>query len=404
MVADGPAGNAQLDRAAQNELRLIRRAAASLGRRAYVAVQVDLKRRPKLRRQVIGRHPTLSPEQDAADPQTLNGFFAWVQAECPAERHLLICWGHADGPVGLFQDTDGRKPEIETLSLLELRSVFGHAASLFGRPIDIALFKDCWFSTLEMIYELDGVASYVIASPSIVVPRYGWPYAQMFRALIAPNTSGRTRQTATAILSALDRFYQSPFNRRDRSDDPSPAELQRRIDREDVGRENLRDEVPFALLDPAALGPLGPALAGLARGLASARRNAARQQALASAVRGDPALVDITALCRRLVSLPGASPELRRSARAVLRAVDCRLIVARSPEQSAFGGISAFYFPAGTEDRLDSFIALMTDVGDYGRLKLSEATGWNAVGLENVPVQQRRDGPTRKGDGNVRQR
>ncbi len=389
MVADGPAGGASLDRAALNELKLIRRAAASVGRHAYVAVQIDLKTRPKIRRQVIGRHATLGREQNAASPRTLNGFFNWVQTECPARRHLLIFWGHADGPVGLFQDTGSRQRQAETLSLPELRSAFEHAAALFKRPIDVVLFKDCWFSTLETIYQLEGLATYAIASPSIVVPRYGWPYRQMFRCLIGTRAVAPTvRRAATGILAALASFYEVSGNRRDRSDDPTRAALQRRLNAGDVGRENMRDEVPFALLDPAALPSVGTALTRLVRALGSVRRNADCHRALARAVRGDAALLDVTLLCRRLLELQGACRRLHRDARAVLRAVG-RLIVARCPEQSAFGGVSVFYFPAGTEDRLDSFIALMTDIAEYKRLKLCQATGWNRVALENVPIQQR---------------
>jgi len=389
MVADGPDGDADLDKAALNEIALIRKAGAVIGRHAHVAIQVDLKTKPKIRRQILGRHPTLGPEENAADPATLNGFFKWIQDECPADRHLVIFWGHAEGPVGLFQDTGGRgrSPEVETLSLLELGSAFTHAADLFGRPIDIVLFKDCWFSTLEAVFQLHGRARYALASPGLVVPRYGWPYEEMFRCLRGRlNAKRQTRVVAKKLLAALGAFYGLSRNRRDKSEDPSPRRLQERLDAGDIGRENLRDEVPFALLDASAVGDVAQSLQRFVTALVKTRARAVRREALERASLGDPALLDVTLLCR-LIEVSRASTALRRHARTVLRDVTRRLVVAREPQMSTFGGVSAFYFPIGDEDRIDSFIALTTTIADYEKLRLSTMTGWNGIALENVPPQ-----------------
>jgi hypothetical protein len=389
MVADGPEGNANLDKAALNEIALIKKSAAAAGPHVNVAIQVDLKTKPKIRRQIIGRHQHLGPEENAADPAALNGFFEWIQNECPADRNLLIFWGHAEGPIGLFHDGDCRNCEAETLSLLEIRTAFEHAVRLFGRPVDIALFKDCWFGTLEAVYQLAGVVRFAIASPALVVPRYGWPYEEIFRCL-RPNGAARdVRVTAKGILAGLGAFYDLARNRQDKIEDADPAEMQKQFDRGQVGHEDVRDEVPFALLNTSAAASLSPTLSKLVAELKKMPRNGASRLALARAARGDPALIDLVLVCKYLAELPDASATLRTHARTLGQVVASDLIVARRPEQSSFGGISTFYFPAAPEDLLNSFIALQTTIDDYLKLKLSSATGWNQIALENVPTQPR---------------
>ena len=105
MIADDPAGGALLDQQANRELDQIVHGALSVNRdQLYVAVQLDFRSQPDVWRRVIGEGAWLQPESDAADPETLYGFFEWAQRMCPADRYALILWGHSRGPFGLFTD------------------------------------------------------------------------------------------------------------------------------------------------------------------------------------------------------------------------------------------------------------------------------------------------------------
>ena len=43
-------------------------------------------------------------EKDTGDPKSLKEFMEWVSRECPAERYLVIFWGHSSGPVAMCGD------------------------------------------------------------------------------------------------------------------------------------------------------------------------------------------------------------------------------------------------------------------------------------------------------------
>ena len=102
MIADDPAGGALLDQQANRELDQIVHGALSVNRdQLYVAVQLDFRSQPDVWRRVIGEGAWLQPESDAADPETLYGFFEWAQRLCPADRYALILWGHSRGPFGV---------------------------------------------------------------------------------------------------------------------------------------------------------------------------------------------------------------------------------------------------------------------------------------------------------------
>ena len=105
MIADDPAGGALLDQQANRELDQIIHATLSVNsEQLYVAVQVDFRSQPDVWRRVVGEGAWLQPESNAADPETLYGFFEWASRMCPADRYMLILWGHSRGPFGLFTD------------------------------------------------------------------------------------------------------------------------------------------------------------------------------------------------------------------------------------------------------------------------------------------------------------
>jgi hypothetical protein len=80
MVADDPQGGELLDQQAVREMDQITKATLSVKNPddLYVAVQVDFRTLPGVWRREIGQSTFVRPEGDAADPETLYGFFDWA--------------------------------------------------------------------------------------------------------------------------------------------------------------------------------------------------------------------------------------------------------------------------------------------------------------------------------------
>ena len=103
------------------------------------------------------------------------------------------------------------------------------------------------------------------------------------------------------------------------------------------------------------------------------------------ASRGDPALVDLVAVCKNLKAADSAS-QVRTgvgdAAGKLQRALEAAVI--QKPDQSAFGGLSVFYYPRAQQDRNVSFIApaIGRDERLYSRLALSKLKAWAKIALE----------------------
>lgn len=100
MAADVPSGI--MRSAARRNLHQLARAGSSED--VYVAAQVDLRDEPT-RRYVfpvggIGESSTvLAPAEnlknvDSASAASVYAFLKWTRRECPAERYVVIFWGH----------------------------------------------------------------------------------------------------------------------------------------------------------------------------------------------------------------------------------------------------------------------------------------------------------------------
>ena len=241
MVADDPQGGELLDQQANRELDQIIYATLGIDRADLnVAVQIDYRSQRDVWRRIIGRGTWKQPESNAADPETLYGFFNWAKDACPAERYLLMFWGHSRGPFGLFTDGDDWKYVAQTLTLPELRTALQAAVECIKQPIDIVVFKDCYMSTLETAFELKDLATFVVASQALV-PIEGWPYREMFEGLANQKDP---QKAAVKIVNDLEEHYSDKANRGGHPD------------------------VPYSVLDtrrvPMVAGPLETIVKGLA--------------------------------------------------------------------------------------------------------------------------------------------
>jgi hypothetical protein len=364
MVAEDPEHGVPLDPIATDEKNRLLALADRHAAQMHVAVQVDFSETDGVLRQLAGHAPERRAETIASDPRVLTEFMNWAIDNCPAERYLLLFWGHSFGTAGLFPDgTPGNTTLEERLSLSDLAYAVRYAGSKIGvdrgdSKVDILLFKNCCMSTLETAYELQGAASYMIASQGLVPVKDG-PYVRLVDVL----DSRPTESSAAGILGELGRFYEDPKNRGD------------------------QDEVPYSLVNINRARAIGEPLGKLVKKLIAARRrqNSASRDALFEASHdspGDAALLDLGIMCSNLEEV---GEPLALAASDVDRAVRQMVVDHRPVTDLLLHGLSIFYFPADPSVRAKSIVAPLVFAGDYQRLRLCLATEWDRIACERIP-------------------
>ncbi len=356
LIADDPQGGDLFDQLAHRELDSIvyGTTAADKNDRLNVAVQVDFRNQPYVWRRVIREGTWEQPESNAADPATLYGFFDWAVRKCPAEHYALILWGHSAGPFGLFTDDDVRTYVAQTLTMNELRDALEAAATAIHKKVDLVAFKDCVMSTIEIAREIDEVATYVLASQSLV-PAEGWPYKQLFAAL---SRGSSVDDSVRGAANALTEYYALPKNRGNNA------------------------EVPYSLLDLRKSGELVEPLRKLVQCIVDdddqKRTNSPLQDALrAAALPNEKAMIDVRLFCAALQKC--GDSRLRDRAAQVDKAVS--YLVARAPTSERFTGINAFCYPVDAEEQRNSRMAKNASETVYRGLSHSTETKWSSIAL-----------------------
>ena len=363
---DPSPGRPLLDTIAEQDALLIAKALRPHARRIHVAIQADLKASSGTYRWVLGRDPEFRKESRATSTRALNEFFEWGRANCPARRYAVLFWGHSEGPMGLFSDSDpGKSDSADALSLKELSAGLRHMSVklLNKRPIDVVLFKNCFQAILETGFEVRDSVRYVIASQALI-PSSGWPYPE----LLASFTAARTATIVRQLVHALGQFYADQHNRGD------------------------HPVVPFSLLDLEALDAVASPLKALVTALVAAKGISAEihhacerawlhnECAPDAVTPGDVLLVDIRTLCQELTKL--GAPVVSRLADGLRRTID-RLVVGLQPASSAFRGVSVYYVPASAKRLGQSLIGPLLSRSAYEDLVCSRKTHWAKIALEN---------------------
>ena len=365
MVADDEIGSPAkvLDDVAEGELDLMFGAVDR--NRVHLAVQVDFRNKPKVWRYLNRRPEGSLPESSAANPQTLERFFEWAYGACPAERHLVLFWGHAFGTAGLFPDSrPGIADSQDLLSIGELRGVLNSVSRQFGdHAVDVLLFKNCCSGNLETAYELSDIAEVMIASQDRM-PARGWPYADLLRTLAGPDAAkSPNEQIGRKLVQQLATYYADTLPQRD-----VPISLLRLADARRL-RTPMRRLVE-ALLELKRAGENRWEIGG---------RSALRR----AASFGDPAQPDVVNVCRYLRD--PRSPlnrELSEAALAVERVVTRRVIGSHYSKTSAYNGAGIFHVNNDTMARGQSIIASAIDFAEYTTLAFCKDTNWNQVAID----------------------
>jgi len=304
---------------------------------------------------------------NAARGNVLQEFLRFGRDECPADRHALVFYGHAYGPMGLFYDRDSKHRDPNTLRLNDLADSIGSG----GGRASVIVFRDCFMNTLETAAQLADVAEFVVASQSEIPIAGIWPWLNVIATLMP---SANSRDVARALAMQLSRFLEDPGNR-------GPFA-----------------EVPLSCLDLSVVGDLLPPLTELVNTLEAARMDPVRSHLCSAAIEaarigfpddhrnpGDPALIDVPTMCdnlRRLAPDPVAGP-----ATAIGDIVRTGLVQSHHPRMSRYRGTSLYYKPVTAKDIERSFIQAGSeedaarDAEAYAQLALNRATGWHRIAL-----------------------
>lgn len=190
-------------------------------------------------------------EIDSGDPKTLVDFVAWSKKRYPAERYALVLWNHGGGwepsemdrvarSVGsrdyslreasersatpmkrlFFRTTlqkifaretpkdraicsdDGSGHSLDTI---ELGNVLDQVKKILEQPLDLLGMDACLMSNLEVAYQAQDYAQYIVASEESE-PNNGWPYDRVIKKWIdAPQLP--TPDLATHIVEAYIQSY-----------------------------------------------------------------------------------------------------------------------------------------------------------------------------------------------------
>lgn len=144
-------------------------------------------------------------ELNLGDPSVLERFLAFASASYPAQRTLLVLWGHGSGwrsplvpvegghlfAVG-FDDSSSSDP----LYTDEL------AVALSRHPVDLLGFDCCSEALVEVAYELRSSASIFIASEDLLQVD-GWDYADLLPRLVPGGSTEVEVAQAIESLKSL---------------------------------------------------------------------------------------------------------------------------------------------------------------------------------------------------------
>ena len=113
-------------------------------------------------------------EINSGDPDELVDFAAWTMENYPADRYALVLWNHGSGIDGICWE-QSLEEEEDVITIPELGEALDIITSGGSEPLDIIGFDACLMSTIEVAYEIENYAGYLIGS-EITEPTFGWDY------------------------------------------------------------------------------------------------------------------------------------------------------------------------------------------------------------------------------------
>ena len=141
------------------------------------------------------------PEARMDEMETLRDFITWGYTTFPTSDHYVLSLvDHANGVVGFAEDSNSPAPDGKPfLTPLELRSALEQATDNGARKIDVLHYDGCSFGLYETAAIADGLAHYVIASPTTAWGIFAY---DQYRVHTGNAASPRAYATAVAATYA----------------------------------------------------------------------------------------------------------------------------------------------------------------------------------------------------------
>ena len=138
--------------------------------------------------------------ENMGNPNTLEGFLRFCEANYQADHKLLLFWNHGAGSFGFGTDEIFQH---DTLTLTEMKSalqaVYGTSAS--QKPFELIGFDACLMASLEVANALADFGNYLLASEELE-PGFGWDYSGWV-ADFASNTATNGARIGRSIADSF---------------------------------------------------------------------------------------------------------------------------------------------------------------------------------------------------------
>lgn len=144
----------------------------------------------------------LIPEPDTGDQETLSNFLIWAVEMFEAKRYYFLSWGHGGGWKGLaWDDSNG----YNRLTMGELADALSN-----GPKFNIMAFQNCLMASIEVAYQLQKSAEYMVASEEVATVWNwgGWSWDTVLEKISA-NPNIASDELAKFTVSETEKAYSS---------------------------------------------------------------------------------------------------------------------------------------------------------------------------------------------------
>ena len=120
------------------------------------------------------------PSEEPSPSASLRGFLRFCADKYPARHYMLFMLGHGVvvGNDIFMLDEHASRNSLTLIELGQILAEFKHSIELEDQAFELVSFHSCSVSSIEVAYELQGTAKYMLASqgPAFVG---SWPYRQI---------------------------------------------------------------------------------------------------------------------------------------------------------------------------------------------------------------------------------
>ncbi len=134
---------------------------------------------------------------DTTAPETLSDFIGWGTSAYPADRYMLVLWGHGGGSVYGY-GYDEHQDEEATLTLDEMKQALDNNANVH---FDFIGMDSCMMSSLETCVVLQPYCDYTILSEDFE-PGIGWSYNEWL-SMLENDPAVSTTELGTAVVDDM---------------------------------------------------------------------------------------------------------------------------------------------------------------------------------------------------------